>query len=199
MGSPEVGQLGDLADLFALALGRFKPRSAAILGIAGGNGLDRIDPQVTQRVAGFDFNPQYLDEVRRRHGARLHMELHCVDLAAEQVQAAPVELVHAALVFEHAGIGRCLDNAIQLVAPRGALSVVLQLPSEIEESVGKSRFPSIQSLRHEFRLIAPDVLTAALDERGFGTIDSMTRPVAAGKALWMGWFERRNGSGGWSD
>jgi len=37
-----------------------------------------------------------------------------------------VELVHAALIFEHAGTGRCLENAISLVSPGGHLSVVTQ-------------------------------------------------------------------------
>ena len=33
------------------------------------------------------------------------------------------------LIFEHAGLDQCLENAIALVAPGGTLSVVLQLPS----------------------------------------------------------------------
>src|SRR5215831_4846669 len=54
MASPEVGQLRFLSDLFAESLECFHPRSVAVLGIAGGNGLDRIDPGVTQRIVGFD-------------------------------------------------------------------------------------------------------------------------------------------------
>jgi hypothetical protein len=42
----------------------------------------------------------------------------------------PVQLVHAALVFEHAGVDDCLDNALSMIAPGGNLSVVLQMPAE---------------------------------------------------------------------
>jgi len=38
----------------------------------------------------------------------------------------------AALIFEHAGLDRCLENAVNMVAPGAALSVVLQLPSAVE-------------------------------------------------------------------
>ena len=49
MRSPAVQQLDALSDLFAEALAFCNPASVAILGIAGGNGLERIDPIVVQR------------------------------------------------------------------------------------------------------------------------------------------------------
>jgi hypothetical protein len=125
MNSPEVQQLEALADLFGEALERSKQTSVAILGIAGGNGLDRIDNKVTKRIVGIDLNPVYLDAVRQRYPDILGMELHCVDLAESMVEVEPVQLVHAALVFEHAGTKRCPENALSLVAPGGILSAVL--------------------------------------------------------------------------
>ncbi|HEY3739808.1 MAG TPA: hypothetical protein VGL53_08185, partial [Bryobacteraceae bacterium] len=102
MASPDVAQLDALADLFAEALAIRRPDSVAVLGVAGGNGLDRIDWDVTRRVLGFDINPSYLEAVRLRFGDAV--ELHCVDLATGPVAGIdPVKLVHAALVFEPAG------------------------------------------------------------------------------------------------
>jgi hypothetical protein len=43
MSVPELQQLGALSDLFADALAFGRSTSVAILGVAGGNGLDRID------------------------------------------------------------------------------------------------------------------------------------------------------------
>src|SRR5581483_11213619 len=111
MNAHAVGQLRVLSELFAEALASCRPESLAILGIAGGNGLEHVDPSVTRRVVGIDINPDYLDTLRQRHGARLNLELHCCDLAQQSLMAEPVQLVHAALIFEHAGAGRCLENA----------------------------------------------------------------------------------------
>jgi hypothetical protein len=67
MKSAEVQQLEVLSDLFADAVGFCRPDSVAILGVAGGNGLDRVDANITKRVVGLDINPSYLEAVRRRN------------------------------------------------------------------------------------------------------------------------------------
>jgi SAM-dependent methyltransferase len=132
MGSDNVRQLEALSDLFKRALDLCIPESVAVLGVAGGNGLDRIDSAITKRIVGLDINSSYLGAVRQRYGALPGLELCCTDLADMPMSLTPVELVHAALVFEHTGLGCSLENALLLVAPGGRLSVVLQLPSETE-------------------------------------------------------------------
>jgi len=191
MKSAEVQQLSALADLFADAIALCRPASIAILGIAGGNGLDRIDGDITTRVIGLDVNPLYLDTVRRRYSRMQGLELHCLDLAEQAVHLEPVQLVHAALVFEHAGVGRCLESAMSLVAPGGTLSAVLQLPSETTPSVGAGGFPSMQNLGPHFSLVNPIGFREALEAGGFQLVRQSRRPVPGGKAFWMGIFHRR--------
>jgi len=186
--APEVAQLPVLADLFTEALALRRPASVAVLGVAGGNGLDRVDPALTKRVVGFDCNPFFLEVVRGRYAGLAGLELHCVDLAREMVEAAPVDLVHAALVFEHAGVGRCLENAVKMVDACGALSVVLQLPSE--QAVSPSGYASIQRLRSNFIYAEPGELRAALEERGFLLDRESRRNLPEGKAFWAGIFTR---------
>ncbi|MGA8367114.1 MAG: methyltransferase type 12 [Candidatus Acidiferrales bacterium] len=188
MKSAEVRQLGALSDLFAEAIGRCRPSSIAILGIAGGNGLDRIDSSTTVRVVGLDINPLYLEAVGQRYSHLRGLELHCVDLSEQNVALDPVQFVHAALVFEHAGVACCLENAIAMIAPGGNLSVVLQLPAESGETVGASEFSSIQRLKPHFSLISPDWLCESLAGRGFRLIHETTRALPAGKGFWMGIF-----------
>ena len=144
MGSDNVRQLEDLSDLFKCALDLCNPKSVAILGIAGGNGLEQIDPATTKRTIGLDINPRYLEAVRQRYVALPRLELYCADLADEHLSLVPVALVHAALVFEHTGLGRCLDNALRLVESSGKLSVVVQLPSGTEPDVGSTCYSSMQ-------------------------------------------------------
>src|SRR6266480_2551001 len=83
MGSAHVQQLHALSALFRRALDICAPDSVAVLGIAGGNGLEHLDLAMT-RIVGFDINATYLDEVRRRFGARPNLELHCVDLSRDE-------------------------------------------------------------------------------------------------------------------
>src|SRR3989442_818978 len=126
MNAPHVAQLDPLADLFEETLRKCIPDSVGILGIAGGNGLSRIDPAVTTRIVGVDITPAYREAVRTRFQANLPLTLHCLDLAMEVVPESPVDLVHAALIFEHAGTEGCLDGAVSLVSPDGYFSTVLQ-------------------------------------------------------------------------
>ena len=191
MQSAEVQQLDPLSGLFAKALAYCKPDSAAVLGIAGGNGLEQIDPTVTKRVVGLDINGSYLDAVRQRFGGMTGLQLVCVNLAQQAVDLEPVQLVHAALVFEHAGVNQCLDNALSLVAPGGFLSAVLQLPSQIEQGVSSSKFSAIQNLKPQFSLIDPQWFQQTLEQRNFKLKEQTQCSLPAGKALWLGIFGRQ--------
>jgi hypothetical protein len=191
MRSDEVQQLDALSELFAAALERCQPTSVAVLGVGGGNGLDRIDSRVTKRVVGLDLNRHYLDEARKRYGGMCNLSLHCVDLAEERVELEPVHLVHAALVFEHAGIDRCLENAVSLVGGVvGALCAVLQLPSQAEQEIGSTNFSSMLTLKDNFALVDPLSFQRKLASVGFRMVHEVLRPVPAGKGLWMAVFER---------
>jgi hypothetical protein len=190
MRSPRVRQLAKLADLFGRALAIRRPESVALLGIAGGNGLDRIDPAVTRRIIGFDINPDYLRETAARYQTLAGLELRCADLAHATPHAEPVQLVHAALVFEHAGLEGCLENALALVDPGGALSVVLQLPSESEPDVGDTGYDSIRALAAGFQLIDPPHFQALVEARGLQLRFQQTEPVGSGKSFWFAIFGR---------
>lgn len=190
MASGVVDQADALSTLFGEVLALRRPTSVAVLGVAGGNGLEHIDSACTSRVVGVDLNPDYLFAVRSRFARLPGLELHRVDLATDRLDIAPVELVHAALIFEHAGTARCLENALALVAPSGALSIVLQIPGEHSGNVGSSGITSVSKLASHFSLVDPGELNALLDANGFSLIHQASRPVPAGKQLWLGVFAR---------
>jgi len=191
MGSDDVNQLGPLADLFGEALARLRPRSLAVLGVAGGNGLEHVDGSRTVRVVGIDVNPGYLAVTRQRFPDLRGLELVCADLASEAVEIEPVALVHAALVFEHAGTGRCLDSAVSLVAPGGHLSVVLQIPTEDREAVTPSSYPSMCTLAEGFAFVDPHHLRRLLAQQDLRLTHQSRRTLSTGKAFWSGYFERK--------
>ena len=187
MGSEDVRQLHALSELFRCALEVCRPHSVAVLGVAGGNGLDQIDSSITERIVGIDINPVYLEEVRRRFGSRSGLELHCLDLAGSTLQVAPVELVHAALIFEHTGTDRALENALAMVAPGGKFSVVLQLPAG-EQEVIRTRYPSIETVAQDFRWIDTNGFQHSIARRGWYPMGQEQRPLPGGKAFWWGLF-----------
>jgi threonine dehydrogenase-like Zn-dependent dehydrogenase len=184
-----VEQLAPLVELFRQTLARVRPKSLAILGIAGGNGLEAIDTQVTERILGIDINAGYLEAVAGRHPSLQGLELLHHDLARSPLNQPPVDLVHAALVFEHAGTGQCLDNALALVKPAGRLSVVLQLPSETQAGVAPTSYPSIQALKETFHLIDPAWLIRTLATRGCKLEYETRHALPSGKAFWLGVFQ----------
>jgi threonine dehydrogenase-like Zn-dependent dehydrogenase len=188
MGAPEVVQLEPLADAFAEALARARPASVAILGIAGGNGLERIEPDITRRIVGIDINPSYLEAVRARFPDLPGLELHCLDLSAPGGLPEPVSLVHAALVFEHAGVEACLDNAIAMVAAGGFLSVVLQLPSE--QPVSPTGVVSMRQLKERFAHVDPGGFRAGVKARGFQLGNEKSIALPGGKSFWFAIFAR---------
>lgn len=191
MGSASVNQLAPLADLFGEALARLRPRSVAVLGVAGGNGLDHVDGTLTTRVVAVDVNPAYLDATKARFPDLRGLELRCADLEHDDLHdIEPVSLVHAALLFEHAGTGRCLDNAVSLVARGGHLSVVLQMPSEGQAAVTPTAFESMATLAGDFAFVDPHQLRRVLAQRELRLTHQARRTLSSGKAFWSGYFER---------
>jgi methyltransferase family protein len=190
MGSAAVDQLAPLAGLFGEALARLRPRSVAVLGVAGGNGLEHVDSALTTRVVGIDLNPGYLAATKARFPDLRGLELHCVDLEHDTLNLEPVSLVHAALLFEHAGTGQCLDTAVSLVARGGHLSVVLQVPSDAHEAVTPSGYPSMVTLAGDFAFVDPHQLRRVLAQRELRLTHQARLTLSTGKAFWSGYFER---------
>jgi len=184
-----VQQLSALSELFARAVDICRPDSVAVLGIAGGNGLEHVvDHAAITRIVGVDINADYLDEVRRRFGQHAHLELHRADLSQDQLGVAPVSLVHAALFFEHAGLGHALDNALSLVSRGGRLSVVLQLPERDQGAVTVTPYPSMQRLSASFAFVDLSQLGDLLEKQAFRLLTQELRPLSTGKTLWLGIF-----------
>jgi hypothetical protein len=192
MGSRGANQLGPLADLFGEAVARLRPRSLAVLGVSGGNGLQHVDSTLTVRVLAIDLNPAYLEATRHRYPDVRGLELHCIDLAHDSLNLEPVALVHAALLFEHAGTATCLDNAVALVAPGGHLSVVLQLPTAGHEAVTASPFPRISALAEHFAFVDPHRLRRVLSAQGLRLTHQSRVALTSGKVFWSGYFEKRS-------
>jgi len=99
-----------------------------VLGCSTGNGLERVDPKVTSRVAVVDLNPAYL----RRLGERFpdpgfELDIRCADLADVVLEREAFDLVHAGLVLEYVDWRLLLPRVATTLKSRAVLNVVLQL------------------------------------------------------------------------
>jgi len=147
MSAASVAQAAMLADRLRLLVETYRPKSLALLGAAGGNGLECIDPLVTRRVVAVDVNAAYLEACCARHAARFDTfeTVHC-DLSDGLPFADPVELVYAALVVEYLDQDIFLAYAPSLVTSDGRIAFVFQNRDERDTPVSDSGVQSLQAL-----------------------------------------------------
>src|SRR5512142_2222536 len=162
MGPEGVDQLAPLSTLFQEAYLAAQPDRVLLLGCATGNGLEHVNPAVTQKVTGVDVNLQYLGIARQRFmhlGAKL--ELFCSE--AERFRAPPgsYDLVHAALVFEYLHPEPLVRRIAEWLAPQGTCSVVLQLPGGAGPEAPTK---TMQIIQKAMRLVPPDEMTLLFEQ-----------------------------------
>jgi len=189
MSLPSVGQARMLADQLALLLERHAPISVAIIGCAGGNGLDRIDSTRIERVVAVDINPEYIAAAAVRYADRLaNLDLVCADVQSERLTFDPVDLIYAALVFEYVDIAATFATLKRNLRPGGALAVLLQLPHSDQRAVSDSPYKSLNKLIPALKLVEPDELRSQARTAGLTVGSSDKIDLPSGKQFWLQTF-----------
>lgn len=188
MGPEGVDQLAPLSTIFQEVYLAAQPDRVLLLGCATGNGLEHVNPAVTQKVTGVDVNLQYLGVARQRFmhlGAKL--ELFCAE--AEKFRPTPqsFDLVHAALVFEYLHPEPLVRRIAEWLAPGGSCCVVLLLPGG-EAPAAPSK--PMQIIEKAMKLVPPDELTRLFQHYGLSRKRARTVPLKHGKSFWVGVFAR---------
>jgi hypothetical protein len=101
-----------------------------------------------------------------------------------------VKLVHAPLMFEHLNDSHLLEDALALVGPGGAFSVVLKLPEEFEGQVSRGQPPSIHRRKAQWALVNPVWMRETMGRHGLSLTLETRRPLRSGRTLWLGVFSR---------
>ncbi|MCR4703584.1 MAG: hypothetical protein K5665_07985 [Saccharofermentans sp.] len=70
-----VMQLQTMNRIMKAQFGDYPVVSAMVLGVAGGNGLEHIDPDKYQTVYGVDINDEYLHVVEKRYADLLSINI----------------------------------------------------------------------------------------------------------------------------
>ena len=182
MALPEIGQAEMLAGELEFAVRQYFPKSVAVIGCAGGNGLDRLVESGIERIVGIDINPAYVETVRRRFGSRIPgLELHVADIQSMLPQIAPVDLIFAALILEYVDVPMTMRSFQKLCAPDGALVVILQSASPNVEKTSPSPYKSIQLLAPAMRLLDQGHVQERAIAAGFSLASSRVVSLRSGK------------------
>jgi len=190
MGPEGVDQLAPLSAIFQEVYLATQPDRVLLLGCATGNGLEHVNPAVTQKATGVDVNLQYLGIARQRFmhlGTKL--ELFCSE--AEKFRAAPgsFDLIHAALIFEYLHPEPLVRRIAEWLAPGGTCCAVVQLPGG-ESPVAPSK--PMQIIEKAMKLVPPDELTRLFEHYGLARKRTSTVSLKHGKSFWVGVFGGRN-------
>ena len=177
-----VAQLQALNRIMKAQLSAHPADTVMILGIAGGNGLEHIDPQRTKKVYGVDINPDYLKECCERYPALDKVfEPVCCDVSAQADALPKADLLIADLFVEYVGCA-CFARAVAQVSPE-YVSVVIQLDTG-KEYVSDSPYIHVFDRLDEIHSqINENELESALRTAGYIKVSSYTQDLPNGKQL----------------
>ena len=184
MSDPRVGQLPRLHTITAEQVGSYPGRAISILGVAGGNGLDAIDPLAVDTVHGYDINPDYLAACETRYRPRFGERLHLVEATVDRTLILePADLVIANLIIEYVGVAEFAAFASVNAPVIGTLSCVIQ-SSDAQNFVSATPYSaSFDGLASVSSDVDPRALTSAMAEAGFQLLHISEHPWPDGKTL----------------
>jgi hypothetical protein len=180
-----VGQSQLLAMTLQRVISTFLPKSLAVLGSAGGNGLELVDPEVVRRVVALDFNPDYLAVCTDRHASSfVQYEPILHDLKQGPPSFEPVECVFAGLVLEYIDPELFYTYLPTLVTNDGVFATLLQLPAPNIPEVSNSPFRSLRKLQTVFSFVNTKQMNKALRMNGYSHLESEHIDLPSGKSFY---------------
>ena len=183
MSLDSVKQLQAMNELMKIQLETYPVTTAAVFGIAGGNGLEHVDQKKYKRIYGIDINEEYLSAVRERYSyLRDILECRRIDLAYDSDALPNVELVIANLFIEYVGY----EVFKRAVIKSGAryVSCIIQINTDDEGWVSDSpylhAFDGLDAVHHQ---MDEKNLIKTMVCKGYVHTGSTTEMLPNGKAL----------------
>lgn len=180
----QVGQLQRLHEITAQQLADHPSRTVGVLGVAGGNGLDLIEPQAVDAVYGYDINPAYLAVCKARYRTIFGDALHLIEASIDRsISLPPVGLLIANLIVEYVSMEEFVAFVAANAEKIGALSCAVQRNERtgfVSRTHWSDSFNGLESVSTD---IDADALTAALTATGFKEVLDAAYPMPNGKTL----------------
>ena len=183
MSLDSVQQLQMMNALMKEQFEAYPVKTAMVLGIAGGNGLEHVRADKYKMVYGIDINEDYLQAVSERYQS-LGDVLKClrIDLINEADKLPKAELVIANLLTEYIGYP-AFQDVIKAVDP-AYVSCVIQINTDEEKWVSDSPYlHAFDRLDEIHTQMVEKELEESMKEIGYQRILLHACPLPNGKAL----------------
>lgn len=182
MSLESVMQLQALNRIMHDQIYRYPASTILILGIAGGNGLNHINPQTITKVYGLDINSDYLLECISRYPGlqSIFIPIHS-DLRQDDISLPNADIVIANLFIEYIGY-EYFKKAIQTIEPT-YISCVIQVNSDssfVSDSPYLYVFDRLTEVHHD---INRTELIQALESAAYHFIYEAQVELPNGKTL----------------
>ena len=159
-----VHQLQALNEMMKKQFAEYPVETAAVFGIAGGNGLEHAEHEKYRKIYGIDINESYLSAVKERY-AVFGDVLEClkIDIINESDKLPETELVIADLFVEYVGYEAFQKSILKTGAKY--VSCIIQINTDEAEWVSASpyihAFDELDAVHHQ---MSENELTAAMAE-----------------------------------
>lgn len=191
MSSDQVFQTQGLDRATHERLGRYPHARLLLLGIAGGNGLARVDASRVEAVYGVDVNANYLETCRSRFPAlQGKLETLCMDIGESRLwdRLPFANLIIADLIIEYVGIPtftRCMSEYRERYRTCGpvTLSCITQRNNGVgfvSDTTETKAFDGLMPIHHD---IDEDELRSAFERVGVERVHTCTYRMPNGKEL----------------
>jgi len=181
MSHPAVHQLQLLNTIFREQYTDYPPKNLVYLGICTGNGLEHVDPELTDTVWGIDVNEGFLALCADRYGpAMKNLRLQKVDINHTLFETGDVDLIIANLVLEYIDTDRFFRQIDKIAGAATVISLVFQDNKSVP-AVSPSGTTALQVLSGFHRDLDLPGLETAMAAGGFQIIRTKTYSLPAGK------------------
>lgn len=179
-----VMQLQCLNEIMRKQFYQYAAKTVMVLGVAGGNGLEHINPQRIGKVYGIDINQDYLNECAARY-QNLSGILECrrADLTDENIELPYADLVIADLFIEYVGY-KPFQKVIDTVKPK-YVSAVIQINTDdgfVSDSPYLHVFDRLNGIHHQMDEFA---LSQMMSNIRYESDTKEEHPLINGKKLML--------------
>ncbi len=183
MSLESVNQLQTMNSIMKKQFSDYPVKTAMVLGIAGGNGLEHVSSDKFEKVYGIDINEGYLKTVEERYKDLAGiLECLCIDLITEPEKLPHAELVIANLLIEYIGY-EAFQKAVQKIDPE-YVSCVIQINTDEAQWVSDSPYlHAFDRLDEVHCQMEENALIAAMEKTDYRIILNESEPLPNGKAL----------------
>ena len=183
MSLESVNQLQTMNSIMKKQFSDYPVKTAMVLGIAGGNGLEHVSSDKFEKVYGIDINEGYLKTVKERYKDLAGiLECLCIDLITEPEKLPHAELVIANLLIEYIGY-EAFQKAVQKIDPE-YVSCVIQINTDEAQWVSDSPYlHAFDRLDEVHCQMEENALIAAMEKTDYRIILNESEPLPNGKAL----------------